>query len=89
MRVHWSLLGLAVRRPWLVPTLAGTAWVFRRRGWYRRFPFLPLPSSSYLRWRMETAYGDPDAVPTYEELERYLRWARNMRREMRDARRPA
>ena len=58
------------------------AWVFRRRRWYRTFPFLPLPPRSYLRWRMETAYGDPDAVPPPRELERYLRWAAKMRREM-------
>jgi hypothetical protein len=28
---------------------------------------------------METAYGDPDAVPSPEELRRFLRWARMTR----------
>jgi hypothetical protein len=32
---------------------------------------------------METAYGDPDAVPSADELERYLVWTSRMRREMR------
>lgn len=86
MRLHWRLLGLAVRRPRLLPVLAGTAWAFRRRKWYRRFPFLPLPCTDYLRWRMDTAYGDPDAAPSHGELERYLRWARDMRRRTRNAR---
>jgi hypothetical protein len=29
---------------------------------------------------MDTAYGDPDAVPPVEELRRFLRWARLLRR---------
>ena len=44
------------------------------RGWYRRFPFLPLPARDYVRWRMHTAYGDYDAVPSAAEIERYARW---------------
>jgi hypothetical protein len=63
----------------MLPDLLSAAWAFRRRGWYKRPPFLPLPSTSYLRWRMETAYGDPDAVPSTEELRRFLRWARRTR----------
>ena len=31
---------------------------------------------------METAYGDPDAVPTDDELERYLVWTSRMRTQM-------
>ena len=26
-------------------------------GWYRRFPFLPVPPRKYLKWRFQTAYG--------------------------------
>ena len=26
-------------------------------GWYRRFPFVPVPPGKYLRWRFQTAYG--------------------------------
>jgi hypothetical protein len=29
---------------------------------------------------MDTAYGDPDAVPPVDELRRFLRWARIMRK---------
>ncbi len=50
-------------------------WRFRRRSWYRRFPFLPLPAGDYVRWRMHTAYGDHDAVPPAEDLVRYAHWA--------------
>jgi hypothetical protein len=50
-------------------------WRFRRRSWWRRFPFLPLPARDYVRWRMHTAYGDHDAVPPADDLVRYARWA--------------
>ncbi len=79
MGLYGRMAGLALRRPGVIPHLLGAAWAFRARGWYGRAPFLPLPSRAYLSWRMDTAYGDPDAVPTDEELERFLRWGSRMR----------
>lgn len=35
-----------------------------------------------MRWRLETAYGDPHAEPGDEAMERYLTWGTRMRREM-------
>ena len=35
-----------------------------------------------MRWRMDTAYGDAGAVPTTTDVERYLRWASDMRKLM-------
>ena len=75
-------LSLAVRRPALMPALLGLAWSFRARDWVKRPPFLPLPPAGYMQWRMDTAYGDPHAVPPPDELERFVRWAAAMRREM-------
>lgn len=80
MGIYWSFVALAFRRPSVIPALLGAGWAFRRRGWYRKPPFLPLPSASFLRWRLETAYGDPHARPPAEEAERFLRWAARMRR---------
>ena len=48
-------------------------------GWWRRPPFLPLPAPAYLRFRMQTAYGDPDARPAVEDVLSYLRWCRSWR----------
>jgi hypothetical protein len=73
------MAGLALRRPTVIPAMLGAAWAFRARDWFRRPPFLPLPPRSYLRWRMETAYGDPDWVPSDDDMERFLRWASTMR----------
>ena len=76
----WSRLALRLalrmlRRPRLAMQLLRVTWRFRAEHWYRRFPFLPLPDPTYLRWRMYTAYGDYNAVPSVTDVERYARWA--------------
>jgi hypothetical protein len=74
-RVTLALVVRALRSPRLAGDLLRVAWRFRARGWYGRFPFLPLPERDYVRWRMHTAYGDYDAVPPADDIERYARWA--------------
>src|SRR5689334_21656210 len=79
-RMNWAglTLRLAARaavNPPLAADLVRVAWRFRANGWYRRFPFLPLPSRKYVRWRMHTAYGEYDSVPPVEDVVRYARWA--------------
>jgi hypothetical protein len=67
-------------RPRLALRLAREGLHYRRRGWWRRPPFLPLPPREYLEWRLHTAYGDDEeADPTPDELDRYVRWARRQR----------
>ena len=78
--MSWSRLSLALAvrsltRPRLGVDLIRVAWRFRRHDWYTRFPFLPLPDPTYIRWRMYTAYGDYDAIPPVRDVERYARWA--------------
>ncbi len=78
-RTMWTRLTLrlaarAALNPPLAADLMRVAWRFRADGWYRRFPFLPLPSRKYVRWRMHTAYGDYDVVPPLEDVVRYARW---------------
>jgi hypothetical protein len=70
-----QLTARSIRDPRLAADLVRIAWRFRSRSWYRRFPFLPVPDSTYLRWRMYTAYGDYSAVPSVTDVERYARWA--------------
>ena len=74
-RVTMRLALRSLRNPTLAADLLRVAWRFRSRTWYRRFPFLPLPARDYVRWRMHTAYGDDDAIPSPEDVERYARWA--------------
>ncbi len=75
----WTYTKLALRNPRLIPPLLAAGWRFRRRHWYRKPPFLPIPTQVYVEWRMYTAYG-ATGQPTAAELERYLRWTRWMNR---------
>jgi hypothetical protein len=70
-----SLVLRSVRDPATGVALLRVGWRFRRRGWWRRAPFLPLPDRTYLRWRMHTAYGEHDVVPPAQDVIRYARWA--------------
>lgn len=84
-RGSWSsLMGRLALRALVSPRLAldllKTGWAFRRRGWWRRVPFLPLPDGPYVRWRMYTAYGDEAAVPPMDDVIRFARWRRETMR---------
>jgi hypothetical protein len=46
-------------------------------GWWRRRPFLPLPPTDYLRFRLQTAYGGAgERPPEPDDLVTYLHWCR-------------
>ena len=47
--------------------------------WWARRPFLPVPDRQWLRFRLQTAYGDPDARPDPEDLITWLEWSRSWR----------
>ena len=71
-----SLLAVA-RRPRLWPTALRQARRTAARGWWRKPPFLPVPSGDYLRFRLVTQYGDPAAVPDPADTIAYLEWCRS------------
>ena len=57
-------------------------WAIRRRGWWRRPPFLPVPSRAYLDWRLGTVYGTGNEEAAREDwpnVRRFLLWRRALR----------
>lgn len=66
--------------PPLAVDLLSLSWAFRRRGWYRMAPFLPLPDKEYLEWRLHTAYGEERSIPPIEDIIRFARWRRRILR---------
>ena len=46
-------------------------------GWWKRRPFLPVPSGDYLRFRLVTQYGDANAHIESVDVLNYLAWCRH------------
>jgi hypothetical protein len=73
-------LVLAVlRRPSLWIEGVRAAFGVRCREWRRPLLFVPTPDREYLRWRIGTAYGDPDAEVDPDDVVAFLRWRRRQR----------
>lgn len=45
-------------------------------GWWRRWPPLPRPDPDYLRFRLQTQYGDEERDPDPSDLVAYLNWCK-------------
>lgn len=45
-------------------------------GWWRRPPFLPVPSGEYLEFRLLTQYGDARHAWDRDDVVNYLRWCK-------------
>lgn len=75
--------GAVLVRPGLWGVAVGQVVRLARPGWWHRRPFLPVPDPAYLRFRLQTAYGDPDREPEPADVVAYLRWCRGFRRVLR------
>lgn len=75
LRLTAALAARSLIDPSVGADLLRVAWRLRRREWYRRPPFLPLPDAEYVRWRVYTAYGHGDMTPPAADIVRYARWA--------------
>ena len=69
-------LGGLVRRPGLWPTAIRQARRTAAPGWWKRRPFLPVPSGAYLEFRLVTQYGDAAHRPESDDVVKYLQWCR-------------
>ena len=68
------------RRPHLWPAAVRQGWRLAVPGWWRRWPPRPRPDPAYLRFRLQTAYGDPAARPDPADVVGYLEWCRRFGR---------
>ena len=64
------------RHPALWPTAVRQVFVLAAPGWWQRRPFMPLPDPAYMRFRLQTAYGDPSRPPEPQDVITYLHWCR-------------
>ena len=80
LRAWLPAVGAVLARPRLWWTAIRQVFVLAPRGWWHRWPPLPLPDRSYLRFRLVTAYGTTDQAPTPDDVVAYLGWCRDWRR---------
>jgi len=71
-----SAVAAVARRPTLWPTAVRQARRLAAPGWWRRWPFLPLPTPEYLHFRLQTAYGHHRSTVAPDDLVTYLHWCR-------------
>ncbi len=79
MTARLGLVPVAVAvvvRPRLWPVALRQAVRLAPSGWWRRPPFLPVPDPAYLRFRLQTQYGDATRAPDPADLIAYLDWCR-------------
>ena len=70
-----AVLAVAAR-PSLWVTAVKQAVRLAEPGWWRHRPFLPAPDRDYMRFRLETQYGDTAHPAEGGDLVAYLRWCR-------------
>jgi len=67
------------RRPDLWRTAVSLARTHAPDGWWKTKPYLPLPDTSWMDFRFETAFADVDGRPEPEQFVEYLEWAKSWR----------
>ena len=72
-----------LRRPRLWATAVRQVFVLAASGWWRRWPFLPLPDRDYLEFRLVTEYGDGEHPMVARDVVDYLAWCRSYRAALR------
>jgi hypothetical protein len=81
VKIGWVLRASAAIavRPGLWAIAVTQVFVLARHRWWRTAPFLPVPDRAYLRFRLQTMYGDADRAPDPRDVVTYLHWCQTMR----------
>ncbi|MGO9198513.1 MAG: hypothetical protein ACLQK4_15465 [Acidimicrobiales bacterium] len=75
----WPASKAVARRPDLWKPALGQLRALAPNRWWTRLPPVPVPSRAWLSFRMETAYGDPDARPDARDVVAFLEWCKETR----------
>jgi hypothetical protein len=72
----WGAFAAVIARPRLWVTAAVQLARLAPRGWWRRWPPVPAPDPAYLRFRLQTQYGDASREPEPADVVAWLEWCR-------------
>ena len=74
-----ALVVAVAKRPDLWWTAVRALLSLAPRHWWRRRPFLPVPDSEWMHFRLETAYGGDGTAPIETtDLITWLEWRRSL-----------
>jgi len=73
-RVSVAVVLYAIAHPGHGVAMVRAGWKLRRRGWWHKWPFLPLADPAYWRFRTVTAYGD-EGGPTPRDVALAAKWS--------------
>jgi hypothetical protein len=76
----FRVVAAVAAHPRLWPTAVRQGWRLVPNRWWTRAPYLPVPSRSYLEFRLLTHYGETSHRPEPDDVLNYLRWCRNWQR---------
>jgi hypothetical protein len=66
-------------RPQLWTTACRQILTLARPGWWRRWPPVPTPEPEYVRFRLQTAYGEGDGRLPAPDVVEFIAWCRRIR----------
>ncbi len=75
-----AVVTAVLARPWLWPTALRQVVALAPTRWWRRWPPLPAPDRAWVRFRLQTYFGDPDHAPRPADVVAWLQWCRDRRR---------
>jgi hypothetical protein len=75
-----ELLAHLARHPRDVSVVVAAGWRLRRRAWWRRAPFLPLPGTDYWEFRLVTANATSDLLMSAQSIVEAATWSVRQRR---------
>ena len=75
-----AVIAAVAMRPKLWPVSLATMWRMAPKRWWVRHPYLPVPDSDFLRFRLTTMYGgdgsgDPERIGI--DVVAWLDWCRS------------
>lgn len=74
-----AVVGAVALRPWLWAAAVRQVRVLAPDGWWRRFPFVPLPDPAWMGFRLTTAYGSSSARLDPTDVVVWLAWSNTVR----------
>ncbi len=76
MRTWLRVIAALAGRPSLWPTVCRLGVRMVPQGWWRQFPFMPIPPRKYVQFRLVTQYGSTSNRVESSDVLNYVAWCK-------------